>query len=67
MTGMPAWGVTHDDEALWDIVSFLRKMRELTAEQYKGLVKSATKTHSEMMKDMQMDGGQTHDANPKTQ
>ena len=21
MTGMPAWGVTHDDEMLWDVVA----------------------------------------------
>jgi mono/diheme cytochrome c family protein len=28
MTGMPAWGVTHDDETLWSIVAFLRKLPE---------------------------------------
>ena len=25
MTGMPAWGVTHEDELLWDVVAFVRK------------------------------------------
>jgi len=30
LTGMPAWGVTHDDELLWDMVAFLRKLPELT-------------------------------------
>ena len=56
MTGMPAWGVTHDDELLWDVVAFLRKLPELTADQYQALVKSAPKTHDEMMQEME--GGQ---------
>jgi mono/diheme cytochrome c family protein len=33
MTGMPAWGVTHDDDLLWDVVAFVRKLPELTPEQ----------------------------------
>ena len=56
MTGMPAWGVTHDDELLWDVVAFLRKLPELTADQYQTLVKSAPKNHDEMMQEMNMDG-----------
>lgn len=63
MTGMPAWGVTHNDEILWDVVAFLRKLPDLTADQYQTLVKSAPKTHDEMMQDMEMDdghGGQPH-------
>ena len=39
MTGMPAWGVTHQDELLWDVVAFVRKLPELTPEQYETLVK----------------------------
>jgi len=53
MTGMPAWGVTHSDEILWDIVAFLRKLPELTPDQYQTLVKSAPKTHDEMMQEME--------------
>jgi hypothetical protein len=45
MSGMPAWGVMHNDELLWDIVAFLGKLPELTADQYQTLVKSAPKTH----------------------
>jgi mono/diheme cytochrome c family protein len=55
MTGMPAWGVTHDDEVLWDVVAFLRKLPELTPEQYRSLVESAPKTHGESMEGGQMD------------
>ncbi len=62
-TGMAAWGVTYDDELLWDIVAFLRNLPELTAEQYQALVKSAPKTHAEMMQKMRMDheGGSDQD------
>jgi len=49
LTGMPAWGVTHDDGLLWDVVAFLQKLPELTADQYQALVKSAPKTHEQMM------------------
>jgi mono/diheme cytochrome c family protein len=41
MTGMPAWGVTHSDKQLWDVVAFLQKLPELAPEQYQSLVKSA--------------------------
>ena len=51
MTGMPAWGVTHSDELLWDVVALLRKLPELTKEQYEALVKSAPK-HGEIMQEM---------------
>jgi len=49
LTGMPAWGVTHDDGLLWDVVAFFQKLPELTADQYQALVKSAPKTHEQMM------------------
>jgi mono/diheme cytochrome c family protein len=48
MTGMPAWGVTHDDELLWDLVAFVRKLPELMPEQYETLVKNTPK-HEELM------------------
>jgi mono/diheme cytochrome c family protein len=59
MTGMPAWGVTHQDELLWDLVAFVRKLPELTPEQYETLVKNAPK-HEELMQDMEMGGDHEH-------
>jgi len=50
MTGMPAWGVTHSDTLIWDMVAFLQKLPALSPEQYKALVKSAPKDHDAMMK-----------------
>jgi hypothetical protein len=39
-------------------VAFLRKLPELTAEEYQALVRSAPKTHDEMMR--QMEKGKGH-------
>ena len=33
-SGMPAWGTTHDDERIWNMVTFLQRLPELTPEQY---------------------------------
>lgn len=35
MTGMPAFGPTHDDEELWDLVAFLNRLPELSADDYR--------------------------------
>src|SRR6476660_5099049 len=59
MTGMPAWGVTHDDNLLWDVVAFVRKLPGLTPEQYETLVKNAPK-HEELMQEMEMGGDHGH-------
>jgi mono/diheme cytochrome c family protein len=64
MTGMPAWGVTHDDELLWDVVAFLRKLPELSADQYQELVKSAPMSHDKIMQEMEMDNGHDHGDQP---
>jgi mono/diheme cytochrome c family protein len=37
MTGMPAWGTSHSDEDIWHIVAFLRKLPEISAEEYQQL------------------------------
>ena len=34
MSGMPAWGLTHDDQRIWAMVAFLQQLPALTAEQY---------------------------------
>ncbi len=35
MTGMPAFGPTHSEEELWSIVAFLKRLPDLTPEEYK--------------------------------
>ncbi len=44
MTGMPAWGVTHTDEQLWDIVAFLQRLPTLTPAEYQTLLQQAPAT-----------------------
>lgn len=34
MTGMPAWGKTHQDAKIWAIVSAVKKLPDLTAAEY---------------------------------
>lgn len=41
MSGMPAWGLGHDDAIIWSIVAFLNKLPGLSAEHYKDLVARA--------------------------
>ncbi|GAB4239192.1 MAG: hypothetical protein Kow00109_13960 [Acidobacteriota bacterium] len=38
MTGMPAYGPTHDDESLWDIVAFLRVLPDTSPEKYREML-----------------------------
>ena len=41
MTGMPAWGVTHDDDALWSVVVLLQKLPGLDAAGYQAFLANA--------------------------
>jgi mono/diheme cytochrome c family protein len=41
MTAMPAWGLSHDDEAIWGMTAFALKMSQMTPEQYENLISSA--------------------------
>ena len=44
MTGMPAFGPTHDEDTLWSIVAFVRQLPDMTAEQYQQLSDKAAGT-----------------------
>jgi mono/diheme cytochrome c family protein len=37
MTGMPAWGLTHDDEAIWDTTAFVMQLPDMSAEEFSRL------------------------------
>jgi mono/diheme cytochrome c family protein len=52
LSAMPAWGRTHDDQLIWDMVAFLEKLPKMTPEQYAAAIASAPADHDEMMKDM---------------
>ena len=40
MSAMPAWGGSHDDESLWDMVALLKAMPKMTEEEWKTLTGS---------------------------
>ena len=41
MSAMPAWGSSHDDQAIWGMVAFLQKLPDMTPEQYQAMTKSS--------------------------
>ena len=43
LTAMPAWGKTHSDDAIWGLVAFVKKLPDLTPEQYRQMVGDAGK------------------------
>jgi mono/diheme cytochrome c family protein len=48
MTGMPAWGPTHSDKQLWELVAFVEKLPELSKVEYQKLIEQgATHGHSD--------------------
>jgi mono/diheme cytochrome c family protein len=48
-TAMPAWGPTHDEDLIWDIVAFVRRLPALHATQYRSFVAQAPEEHANMM------------------
>ncbi|HML93012.1 cytochrome c [Methyloceanibacter sp.] len=61
-TGMPAWGVTHSDKLLWDIVAFVRRLPELSSDEYKEIINRAPRSHDEIMEEMKTNGSQNNHA-----
>jgi mono/diheme cytochrome c family protein len=47
MTGMPAWGTSHPDSAIWAMVAFLQRLQTLTPETYRSYQNS--KVHEKMV------------------
>lgn len=45
MSGMPAWGTSHDDSSIWGLVAFLQKLPELGPDQYRELVSKKAESH----------------------
>lgn len=42
MTGMPAWGVTHDDDSLWPVVALMARLPELDEAGYAALLEASS-------------------------
>ena len=60
-TAMPAWGRTHSDELIWDMVAFLGKLPTLSPEAYAAAAKNAPEEHEHEMHMHEHDkGGHDH-------
>ena len=65
MSGMPAWGVTHDDEAIWGLVAFLQQLPTMDAADYAALTQDdgeADHDHDAHEHGEQEHGGAEHDS-----
>jgi mono/diheme cytochrome c family protein len=70
MTGMPAWGKTHTDEQIWDMVAFVKRLPGLSSVSYKNMIESVKDDghdheHGESMKtvtDENADVGNAYDS-----
>lgn len=51
MTAMPAWGLTHSDAMIWDMVAFIRQLPALSAEDYKAATTKETRGHDRQMQE----------------
>ncbi len=47
MTGMPAWGLSHQDDDIWAMTAFILAIHGMTTEQYRLLVNSNTDQQNE--------------------
>lgn len=45
MTAMPAWGATHGDAVIWDMVAFIRRLPSLSAEEFRAATTEEAKGH----------------------
>jgi Cytochrome c, mono- and diheme variants len=51
-TAMPAWGKTHSDDLLWNIVAFVQALPNLSEGQYKSLTAEREGAHDQLMQGM---------------
>jgi mono/diheme cytochrome c family protein len=46
LTGMPAWATTHDDEAVWSLVAFIKQLPAMSPARYAELTGESEAAHS---------------------
>jgi mono/diheme cytochrome c family protein len=61
LTAMPAWGKTHSDPLIWNMVAFVRRLPGMSADEYRRLVVDAPESHDAMMQGVKdTHGGHVH-------
>jgi len=64
MSGMPAWGASHDDQSIWGLVAFLQKLPELGPDQYQELVSKKGESHQQHKHDTHSHQGAAKQSRP---
>lgn len=59
LSAMPAWGKTHGDQLIWNMVAFVRALPKMSPEQYQAAIASSPEDHDAMMKNMPGMSGMT--------
>jgi len=72
LTAMPAWGKSHDDNAIWGLVAFVRKLPQMTPEQYQQATAASDEHanhhhHDEANSSEEHEHGHTDDHEPNAQ
>ncbi|HSR00764.1 MAG TPA: cytochrome c [Sphingomicrobium sp.] len=62
LSAMPAWGKTHSDELIWDMVAFIRQLPRMSPQQYRAALANAPADHDEIMKEMMPPAHGAHSA-----
>ena len=60
MAGMPAFGETHGDEELWDLVAFVQALPRLSAPEYESMVGGVTNGNENRSQALERPGGHGH-------
>lgn len=66
LSAMPAWGKTHDDQLIWNMVAFIGQLPKMSPEQYKATIASAPESHEDMMEGMASKSSDERDTTSKS-
>ena len=61
MTGMPAFGPTHSDEELWEVVALVKRLPHMSAAEYRALLPAPTGPERGYGHSLEHEGGREHD------
>lgn len=60
-TAMPAWGTTHSDEEIWNIVAFLQKLPGMSSDDYQKLTGTTGTEQDHEHHEHGAEGGESHE------
>ncbi len=46
MTGMPSWGIYNSDDQIWDMIAFIKALKDISPDEYQKMIKAGKHTHA---------------------